>query len=223
MAVLAPRDPGERGLDLGLAQLRQAGAGGAVGGDGGQALLHVAVLLDVDRGHDRFEAGAGGGVEVAAGDQVVGQAPGLVAGPGLEGGDRAGPGRSGRSEARAIRRGDGGRRRQSWHGSEQRRSIGRRPQPRGPAPESSRVGAIIAGPQFLCIWRDPQVGPCELRQERRPAALHHLVAPQVSPGALDARHNMPVIPVGEVLAGRGWWGGCAWMLGVRGFRRRLTE
>ena len=38
-------------------------------------------------GDERLEAGAGVGVEVAAGDEVVGQAPGLVAGPGLEGGD----------------------------------------------------------------------------------------------------------------------------------------
>ena len=44
VAVLGPCDPGERGLDLGLAQLGQAGAGGSVGGDGGQALLHVATV-----------------------------------------------------------------------------------------------------------------------------------------------------------------------------------
>ena len=37
-----------------------------------------------DQGLDR---GALVGVEVAAGDEVVGQRPGLVAGPGLEGGD----------------------------------------------------------------------------------------------------------------------------------------
>ena len=34
-----------------------------------------------------LDAGALVGVEVAAGDEVVGQGPGLVAGPGLEGGD----------------------------------------------------------------------------------------------------------------------------------------
>ena len=44
VAVLGPCDPGERGLDLGLAQLGQAGAGGSVGGDGGQAFLHVATV-----------------------------------------------------------------------------------------------------------------------------------------------------------------------------------
>ena len=50
-------------------------------------MLHVAVLLDV-QGDDRFEAGAGVGVEVTPGDELVGQAPGFVAGPGLEGGDQ---------------------------------------------------------------------------------------------------------------------------------------
>ena len=54
------------------------------------------------------------GVEVAEGDEVVGQRPGLVAGPGLEGGDEGWPGRSGRSAGRAGRRGDRGRRRRPW-------------------------------------------------------------------------------------------------------------
>ena len=58
LAVLAPCDPGERRLDLGLAQRRQAGAGGAVGGDGGQALLHVAAVLLEVNGDERLEAGA---------------------------------------------------------------------------------------------------------------------------------------------------------------------
>src|SRR5262249_51779892 len=87
VAVLVPCDSGECGLDLGLAQRSQAGAGGSVGGDGGQAVLHAAVLLDV-QGDDRFEVGAGVGVKVTPGDELVGQAPGLVAGPGLEGGDQ---------------------------------------------------------------------------------------------------------------------------------------
>jgi hypothetical protein len=42
--VLGPCDAGERRLDLRLAQHRQAGAGGAVGGNCGQALLHVAPM-----------------------------------------------------------------------------------------------------------------------------------------------------------------------------------
>jgi hypothetical protein len=37
------------------------------------------------QGDDRFEAGAGVAVEVAAGLKVVSQAPGLVKGPGLKG------------------------------------------------------------------------------------------------------------------------------------------
>ena len=63
------------------------------------------------RADHRLDAGALVGVEVAAGDEVVGQRPGLVAGPGLEGGDELAPGRSGRSGARAGRRAGGGRRR----------------------------------------------------------------------------------------------------------------
>ena len=83
----AEADMGERRLDLGVAEPGQALAGRPAGGDGGQALLDVAAVLLEVQGDDRFEAGAGVGVEVAAGDEVVGQAPGLVAGPGLEGGD----------------------------------------------------------------------------------------------------------------------------------------
>ena len=44
------------------------------------------MLLEVQR-DQRLDGGALLGVEVAAGDEVVGQGPGLVAGPGLEGGD----------------------------------------------------------------------------------------------------------------------------------------
>ena len=90
---------GEGGLHIGIADAgqalagratsgdrRQAGAGRSVGRDGGQAVLDVAVLLDV-QGDDRFEASAGVGVEVTLSDKLVGQAPGLVADPGLEGGD----------------------------------------------------------------------------------------------------------------------------------------
>ena len=42
------------------------------------------------RGDQGLDGGAVVGVEVAAGDEVVGQRPGLVAGPGLEGGDELG-------------------------------------------------------------------------------------------------------------------------------------
>ncbi len=86
MAVFGPSDPGEGGLDIGLTQLGQAGAGGAVSRDCGQAALQVAVLPDV-QGDDRFEAGAGVGVEITPGDELVRQTPGFVAGPGMEGGN----------------------------------------------------------------------------------------------------------------------------------------
>ena len=72
---------------VGVAERGEALAGGAAGGDGGEAPLGVAaVLLQVQADH-RLDAGALLGVEVAAGGEVVGQGPGLVAGPGLEGGD----------------------------------------------------------------------------------------------------------------------------------------
>ena len=96
-------ETGEGALDVGVADLGQALAGRAAGGDGGQALLGAAaVLLEVprDQGLDR---GAVVGVEIAAGDEVVGQAA-TFEGPGLEGGDELRPGRSTRSAGRAARR-----------------------------------------------------------------------------------------------------------------------
>jgi hypothetical protein len=73
--------------DLGLAHRRQAGAGGGVGRHGRQALLHIAVVrFDMDRCQYLNGRPPGAG-EVAAGFQMVGKALGLVAGPGLEGGD----------------------------------------------------------------------------------------------------------------------------------------
>ena len=80
-------DVAERGLDVGVAEPGQALAGGAAGRDGGQALLGVAAVLLQVQGDQGLEHGTLLGVEVAAGDEVVGQRPGLVAGPGLEGGD----------------------------------------------------------------------------------------------------------------------------------------
>ena len=132
IAVFGRAVPGghmaERPLDIRVAEPGQTFAGRLAGRHGGEALLDVAVLLDV-QGDDRVEAGAGVGVEVAPGDELVGQALGLCRGsrPGRR--RRAGPGRSARSEERAIRTGDGGPRRRSWRGSDRRRSIGRRPQP----------------------------------------------------------------------------------------------
>ena len=65
----------------------QALAGGAAGGDGGQALLGVAAVLLEVAGHQGLDGGSVVGVEVAAADEVVGQGAGLVERPGLEGGD----------------------------------------------------------------------------------------------------------------------------------------
>ena len=76
----------ERPLDIRVAEPGQTFAGRLAGRHSGEALFDVAVLLDV-QGDDRVEAGAGVGVEVAPGDELVGQALGFVARPGLEGGD----------------------------------------------------------------------------------------------------------------------------------------
>ena len=65
----------------------QALAGRAAGGEGGQALLGVAAVLLQVQGDQASTPAALVGVEVAAGDEVLGQRPRLVAGPGLEGGD----------------------------------------------------------------------------------------------------------------------------------------
>ena len=84
--------------------------------DGGQALLDVAaVLLEMLR-DEPFEKGALLGVEVAATGEVISERPGLVASPGLEARRQAGPGRSGRSGAQAVRRADYPRRR-PWESS----------------------------------------------------------------------------------------------------------
>jgi len=44
LAVLAPRDAGERGIDVGLAERGQAGAGGPARRHCGQTLLHIATV-----------------------------------------------------------------------------------------------------------------------------------------------------------------------------------
>ena len=84
----AGADVGEGGLDLGVAQAGQSLAGGAAGGDGGQARLRVAAMLLQVQGYHRLDAGALLDVEVAATDEVIGQRTALVAGPSLEGGDQ---------------------------------------------------------------------------------------------------------------------------------------
>jgi hypothetical protein len=83
MAVLASCDACERRLDLGLAQVRQPGASGAVGGDGGQAPLDVATMrFQVHLGERVQECPLGCG-KIPAGFKVVAEALGLVAGPRL--------------------------------------------------------------------------------------------------------------------------------------------
>ena len=120
MAVLAPCDPGEGGLDLRVAQLGQAGPGGAVGGHGGQALLDVAaVRFQVNLGQTLQQCPLRAG-QVAAGFQVVGQTAGLVERPGLEGGqelalvddpalEASSPNRSWRSAAALAMTGSSGK------------------------------------------------------------------------------------------------------------------
>ena len=90
------------------------------------------------------------GVEVTSGDELVGQAPGLVAGPGLEGGDelalvdQAVLKREQSEEEMAV--GGGG------HGMAPivvgRAGAG---PGLGAGPASSPIGPIIAGPPCLCI------------------------------------------------------------------------
>ena len=65
----------------------QAGAGGAVGGDRGQALLDVAAVLLEMLGRHALEEAALDGVQVAARTKVVGKAAQLVERPRLEGSD----------------------------------------------------------------------------------------------------------------------------------------
>ena len=73
-------------VELRVAEGGEPLAGGPAGRERGEALLGVAVLLEVPR-DEGLDGGAVVGVEVAAGDEVVGQGSRLVAGPGLEGGD----------------------------------------------------------------------------------------------------------------------------------------
>ena len=82
-AALAPGDPCERGLELGLAERGQAAASGMVRRYCGQALLDVAVLLKMLVG-EALQQAALDGVEVAPRNQDVGQIPHLVERPRLK-------------------------------------------------------------------------------------------------------------------------------------------
>jgi hypothetical protein len=64
-------------------------------------------------GQGWLEAGAGVGVEVTPGDGWVGQAPGFVAGPSLEGGDKLDLVDQAVPKRAQSDKGDGGLRRQS--------------------------------------------------------------------------------------------------------------
>ncbi len=80
-------DLGEGTAEVGVVNPGQALAGGAPGGEGGQALPHIAAVhLQVQTDHG-LDAGALVRVEVAAGGEMVGQRPVLVERPGLEGSD----------------------------------------------------------------------------------------------------------------------------------------
>ena len=137
---------GEGAVDVGVADAGQALAGRAAGRDGGQALLHVAaVLLEVPC-HQGLDGGPVVGVEVAAGDEVVGQGAGLVEGPGLEGGDelalvdQAVLQRQQAEEQVAVG-GDGGHGAGLREGRRWRWAFG--PRRRGPAAGTRRIGWII--------------------------------------------------------------------------------
>jgi hypothetical protein len=88
-AVVAMRVPEvtdlrEGGLDAGVAQRSQVLAGRAAGGDRGEALLDIAVVLgDVDRGQ-RLDRRSLGRIEVTERDEVIGDRSRLVAGPRVE-------------------------------------------------------------------------------------------------------------------------------------------
>jgi hypothetical protein len=82
--AVATRYVAERVVDVGIAQSRQAVARGFAGRYGCEALLHVASVgfqMNLD---ESFEQAAPGPGQVAAGFQVVGQAPGLLERPRLE-------------------------------------------------------------------------------------------------------------------------------------------
>ena len=87
------------------------------------------------------------GVEVAAGDEVVGQGPGLVAGPGLEGGDELGLVdqavlQGEQAEEQVAVGGDGGHGAILPGGRHGRWPFG--PRRRGPAAGACRIGWIIS-------------------------------------------------------------------------------
>ena len=79
-------DAGENGIEVRLADHREALAGRAAGGDDGQAPLGIAVVAAEVGGGQAVQQVAMGGLEVSQGDEVLGERPGLIPGPGVEGG-----------------------------------------------------------------------------------------------------------------------------------------
>ncbi len=78
----------EGASDIGIIDASQALAGGPPCWDPGEAALHVAaVFVDMQTDH-RLDPGTLLKVEVAEGNEVLGQRPSLVTGPGLKRGDR---------------------------------------------------------------------------------------------------------------------------------------
>ena len=73
-------------LDVGIGNVGQTRASGAAGRDGGQAFLGVAAVFLEVACHKGIDNGPIVSIEVATSDEVVGQRPGLVERPGLEGG-----------------------------------------------------------------------------------------------------------------------------------------
>jgi hypothetical protein len=90
VAVGAEGEADERRVDLRVAEGGEAPPDRRPDSDGGQALLGVAAVLLEVLGGQRLDQAALLGVEMAEGLEVVVQGPGLVAGPGVEGGDELG-------------------------------------------------------------------------------------------------------------------------------------
>jgi hypothetical protein len=188
-------------LDRGVAQRGERFAGGPPGGDRGEALRGVpAVLLQVQGDH-RLNAGTLVGVEVAAGGEVLGQGAGLVAGPGLEGGDelalvdQADLQRQQAEEEVAIG-GDGG------HGAvlpEARRAVGVRPQTPGPPQGcTGTVGLSHAGSAHAAPHGRSNLP--RVRRPRRSACRRVRLSAQIAHTSKDA-HRRAAILVGLLSRG----------------------
>ncbi len=84
---LRPAEQPRLAANLGVVERRQAPSGRRAAGSRGQALRGAAAVLLEVAGDEGLDGGAVVGVEVAAGDQVLGQRPPLLERPGLKGRD----------------------------------------------------------------------------------------------------------------------------------------